>query len=113
MTTEQIAERLIAAKQHVPFVQANLLESGADDPADVERWRERLHQHGIWANKPVPMFPYPGSPGYTRRWGAPDDQAWERAVGHYLHGFSEFSDIQDSRPRPLAELESWWTHAAR
>jgi B12-binding domain/radical SAM domain protein of rhizo-twelve system len=113
MTTEQIAERLIAAKQHVPFVQANLLESGADDPADVERWRQRLHQHGIWANKPVPMFPYPGSPGYTRRWGAPDDQAWERAVGHYLDGFSEFSDIQDSRPRPLAELEGWSTHAAR
>jgi B12-binding domain/radical SAM domain protein of rhizo-twelve system len=113
MTTEQIADRLITAKQHVAFVQANLLESGTDDPADVERWRQHLRQHGIWANKPVPMFPYPGSPGYSRRWGAPDDEAWERAMDHYLHGFSEFSDIQDARPRPLPELEVTPAHARR
>jgi B12-binding domain/radical SAM domain protein of rhizo-twelve system len=106
LTTEQLAERLICAKDHVPFVQANLLESGSDDPADVEAWRARLHRSGVWANKPVPMFPYPGSPGYTRRWGAPDDRAWERAMEHYLASFGEFSDIQDPRPRPLDELEA-------
>jgi anaerobic magnesium-protoporphyrin IX monomethyl ester cyclase len=105
LTTEQLAERLICAKQHVAFVQANLLESGSDDPADVERWRRDLQAHGVWANKPVPMFPYPGSPGYSRRWGTPDDRAWERAMDEYLHGFREFSDIQDARPRPLHELE--------
>jgi anaerobic magnesium-protoporphyrin IX monomethyl ester cyclase len=106
LTTEQLTDRLICAKQHVPFVQANLLESGTDDPDDVERWRQHLQTHGVWANKPVPMFPYPGSPGYSRRWGAPDDQAWERAMDAYLTGFDEFSDIQDARPLPLHELEA-------
>jgi B12-binding domain/radical SAM domain protein of rhizo-twelve system len=105
LSTQQIADRLIAAKRHVPFVQANLLESGSDDPADVERWRQHLQGFGVWANKPVPMFPYPGSPGYTRQWGAPDDRAWERAMDSYLSRYHEFSDIQESRPRPLAELE--------
>jgi anaerobic magnesium-protoporphyrin IX monomethyl ester cyclase len=105
LSTEQIASRLIAAKQHVPFVQANLLESGADDPDEVEQWRERLRAHGVWANKPVPMFSYPGSPGYARMWGTPDDRAWERAMDEYLTRFDEFSDIQDARPRPLDELE--------
>jgi hypothetical protein len=51
------------------------------------------------------MFSYPGSPGYTRHWGAPDDRAWERAVDAYLARFNDFSDIQDARPRPLHELE--------
>lgn len=109
LTTEQLASRLIHARQFVPFVQANLLESGSDDPADVEAWRERLQQQGVWANKPVPMFPYPGSPGYARRWGAPDDSAWERAMDFYLAQFDEFSDIQNARPLPLSELEM---HAA-
>lgn len=105
LTTEEIAERLLCAKRHVPFVQANLLESGTDDPADVERWRQHLQAHGVWANKPVPLFPYPGSPGYARRWGAPDDAAWERAMDHYLTQYDEFSDIQDARPVPLDALE--------
>jgi B12-binding domain/radical SAM domain protein of rhizo-twelve system len=109
LTTEAIADRLIAAKAHVPFVQANLLESGSDDPAEVERWRARLLEAGVWANKPVPMFPYPGSPGYARRWGAPDDVAWERAMDDYLRHYREFSDIQDRHPRALGELESWCT----
>jgi B12-binding domain/radical SAM domain protein of rhizo-twelve system len=113
LSTQQLADRLIAAKSHVRFVQANLLESGTDDPDEVEAWRERLQAHGVWANKPVPMFPYPGSPGYTRQWGAPDDEAWERAMDHYLARFDEFSDIQDARPRPLADLEMSSVDAAR
>jgi B12-binding domain/radical SAM domain protein of rhizo-twelve system len=111
LSTEQIAERLIHAKRRVPFVQANLLESGTDDPLEVERWRSHLQQFGVWANKPVPMFPYPGSPGYSKRWGAPDERAWERAMDHYLAHFNEFSDIQESRPRPLSELEVRAAHA--
>jgi anaerobic magnesium-protoporphyrin IX monomethyl ester cyclase len=105
LTTEEITNRLMCAKQHVPFVQANLLESGFDDPVEVERWRGHLERSGVWANKPVPMFLYPGSPGYARQWGALDDRAWERAVDDYLARKPEFSDIQDAAPRPLSELE--------
>jgi B12-binding domain/radical SAM domain protein of rhizo-twelve system len=105
LSTEEITARLIHAKAVVPFVQANLLESGADDPDAVERWRQHLQQFGVWANKPVPMFPYPGSPEYTRRWGAADDRAWERATDDYLGRFEHFSDIQDARPHRLSELE--------
>lgn len=105
LTTEQLADRLIYARGRVPFVQANLLESGADDPAAVRAWRGRLQKYGVWANEPVPMFPYPGSPDYTKRWGAPDDRAWERAMEAYLGRFEAFSDIQDAHPRPLHELE--------
>jgi B12-binding domain/radical SAM domain protein of rhizo-twelve system len=106
ITTDEITARLIFARQHVPFVQANLLDSKDDDPAEVEAWRTRLQAHGVWANKPVPLFSYPGSPGYTRRWGAPDEQAWERAHEEYLGAFSEFSDIQDQSPATLIQLES-------
>jgi hypothetical protein len=59
----------------------------------------------VWANKPVPLFPYPGSPDYTKRWGAPDDRAWERALDYYLEHHHEFSDIQNERPLPLEALE--------
>jgi anaerobic magnesium-protoporphyrin IX monomethyl ester cyclase len=106
LSTEQLTERLIAAKEHVPFVQANLLDTGCDDPNVVEAWRQDLLACGIWANKPVPMFLYPGSPGYTRRWGPVDDEAWDRAIADYLTRFDEFSDIQDPRPLPLNHLET-------
>ena len=106
LTTEQISERLVHARQTIPFVQANLLDAQVDDPEAVESWRQYLIGHGVWANKPVPLFPYPGSPDYSRRWGHPDDQAWERAVDHYLASFDAFSDIQEARPRRLSELET-------
>jgi B12-binding domain/radical SAM domain protein of rhizo-twelve system len=105
MSTEAITDRLIAARRFVPFVQANLLECGTDDPKLVEAWRKSLADAGVWANKPVPMFPYPGSPGYAREWGTPDDAAWERAMDSYLGQYCEFSDIQDARPLRLADLE--------
>jgi B12-binding domain/radical SAM domain protein of rhizo-twelve system len=105
LSTDELADRLIYAKRQVPFVQANLLESQDDDPEDVEAFRKRLADHGVWANKPVPLFPYPGSPDYTRRWGPPDDRAWERAHAFYLGNFDEFSDVQEQRPVPLVELE--------
>jgi B12-binding domain/radical SAM domain protein of rhizo-twelve system len=105
ITTSQISDRLIQAKQRVPFVQANLLDAHDDDPANVQAWREHLQAHGVWANEPVPLFPYPGSPDYTRRWGLPDDMAWERAHEFYLKGFDTFSDIQEQRPAPLVNLE--------
>ena len=104
--TEELADRLLEARRHVPFVQANLLEMPQDDPALVDSWRTRLRDAGVWANDPVPLFPYPGSPDYRRLWGLPDDDAWERAVDHYLATFADFSELQDARPRPLAELEA-------
>ena len=113
LTTEQISDRMVHARRTVPFVQANLLDAQVDSADAVEEWRQYLISHGVWANKPVPLFPYPGSPGYSRRWGAPDDQAWERAVNHYLASFDEFSDIQDARPLRLDELEIDVPHVGR
>jgi anaerobic magnesium-protoporphyrin IX monomethyl ester cyclase len=106
MDTEELADRLIEAKRHVAFVQANLLEMPQDDEDLIERWRGRLQDAGVWANDPVPLFPYPGSPDYRRLWGLPDDDAWERAVDYYLDTFASFSDLQEVRPRTLAELEA-------
>ncbi|MDF1586122.1 TIGR04295 family B12-binding domain-containing radical SAM protein [Marinimicrococcus flavescens] len=105
LDTEELAERLIEAKRHVPFVQANLLEMPQDDPAVIGQWRERLRGEGVWANDPVPLFPYPGSPDYRRLWGLPDEEAWERAVDYYLDTFVDFSELQEARPRRLPELE--------
>lgn len=105
MSTEELSQRLIFAKNLVPFVQANLLAMTEDDSEAVEQWRRHLESYGVWANKPVPLFPYPGSPEYTRMWGPPDDAAWERAHEAYLKGFNSFSDIQEQRPQKLVELE--------
>ncbi len=105
LSTDQLAERLIFAKAHIPFVQANLLEMTEDDVEAIEAWRAHLHDHGVWANKPVPLFVYPGSPEYTRKWGDADDLAWERAHDDYLRVNREFSDIQEQRPVPLVQLE--------
>lgn len=106
LTTEDLTERLLYARARVPFVQANLLDSAEDDPGEVEEWRARLRAHNVWSNTPVPLFPYPGSPDYTNRWGSPDDNAWERAHEFYLKTFDEFSDIQEQRPGTLVQLES-------
>ena len=69
-STEELTERLILAKRCVPFVQANLIETPLDDPSTVGQWREEMRAYGIWANDPVPLFPYPGSPDYRKLWGA-------------------------------------------
>jgi anaerobic magnesium-protoporphyrin IX monomethyl ester cyclase len=105
LSTEALTERLIYAKRSTPFVQANLIASG-DDKKVVQRWREQLRDEGVWANDPVPLFPYPGSPDYTRLWGLPDDDAWERAVDYYLDRYSTLSDLQEARPSRLDVLEA-------
>jgi B12-binding domain/radical SAM domain protein of rhizo-twelve system len=106
LTTEELSERLVHAKRSVPFVQANLIKMPQDDPARIVAWREALKREGVWANDPVPLYPYPSSPDYRRMWGSPDDRAWERAHDYYLGQFEHLSEIQDERPLPLAELES-------
>ena len=106
MSTDDLAERLLYARRSVPFVQANLIETTSDDPAMIATWREGLRARGVWANDPVPLYPYPSSPDYRKLWGLPDEQAWERAHTHYLSQFDAFSDIQDDRPAPLPDLEA-------
>ena len=106
VSTEELTQRLIYARRSVPFVQANLIQSGADDPGVVASWREELQRAGVWANDPVPLYPYPSSPDYRKLFGEPDADAWERAHEHYLDQFDRFSDIQEQRPLPLRELET-------
>ena len=110
LSTDELAERLIHARKRVPFVQANLIEMVQDDDALVAQWREKLLRNGVWANEPVPLYPYPSSPDYRRLWGEPDSRAWERAHDWYLANFHHFSDIQDQRPAALSELESGCCH---
>lgn len=105
MSTRELTELFVIAKKHVPFVQANLLDSAVDRREDVSAWCDALRAEGVWANDPVPLFPYPGSPEYARRFGASDDVAWERAHEQYLERFDSFSEIQESAPTPLTELE--------
>src|ERR1700716_850894 len=38
MTTEQLADRLLTARRHVPFVEAHLIEVAEDDDLAVQRW---------------------------------------------------------------------------
>jgi B12-binding domain/radical SAM domain protein of rhizo-twelve system len=106
LDTEDLAALLIKARQHVPFVQANLIGMAQDEQKLVDHWRSRLINAGVWANEPVPLYPYPSSPSYRELWGEPDDAAWERAHDHYLGTFAAFSDIQSERPLPLAQLEA-------
>ena len=108
LSTERITELLKYARRNIPWVQANLIETLHDDPADVAAWQADLKQSGVWVSEPVPMFPFPGSPLYVETFGLPpDDEAWERAHRHYLGLFNErgYSDIQEQHPVPLEGLE--------
>ena len=114
MSTDDLADRLVTARRNVPFVQANLIATEGDDPQLVAEWRDRLQAQDVWANDPVPLYPYPSSPAYRELWGLPDDFAWERAHEFYLTQFRRFSDLQDQQPLPLPELErhlAGWRHA--
>lgn len=106
--TDRITELLLCARQHIPWVQANLIKTPKDDPTVVARWQAELKSAGIWVSEPVPMFPFPGSPQYVETFGAqPDDNAWERAHSFYLQLFTDkgYSDIQEQNPLSLSELE--------
>lgn len=108
VTTSRIETLLITARQHIPWVQANLIKTTTDDPVEVARFQKHLKDNGVWVSEPVPMFPFPGSPQYVHTFGEqPDEQAWERAHGFYLQLFAErgFSDIQSQHPKQLVELE--------
>jgi len=107
ISTDRITELLIYARKRVPWVQANLILTEHDDRGQVREFQENLRRDGVWVSEPVPMFAFPGTPDYLQRFGAPDDNAWERAHEHYLSAFRDkgFSDIQDQRPVPIEDLE--------
>ncbi len=108
LSTERISDLLIYARQHIPWVQANLIKTPEDNPTAVALWQSRLKSAGVWVSEPVPMFPFPGSPQYVTTFGAqPDEQAWERAHSFYLQLFEDkgYSDIQEQHPLSLQELE--------
>jgi anaerobic magnesium-protoporphyrin IX monomethyl ester cyclase len=111
MDTDELTQRLILARKHIPFVQANLIRMPQDDLDSVRLWREALQSEGVWANDPVPLFPYPSSPDYRKLWGVPDDRAWERALSYYLGQFGSMSELQDEQPLPLEQLEHEWEAA--
>ena len=75
-STDRIETLLIEARRHIPWVQANLIETTKDQPAEVARFQKRLKDNGVWVSEPVPMFPFPGSPQYIQTFGAePDNHA--------------------------------------
>jgi hypothetical protein len=70
---------------------ARALRAGEPDRDGRRRCRPRrgvarapAAPSGVWANDPVPLYPYPSSPDYRRLWGEPDARAWERAHEWYL-----------------------------
>jgi B12-binding domain/radical SAM domain protein of rhizo-twelve system len=107
MSTDRLSELLIHAKKGIPWVQANLILTEHDDRETIRVWQEKLKAHGVWVSDPVPMFPYPGTPLFQQIFGAPDDEAWERAHRYYTGAFREkgYSDIQEATPVPIEELE--------
>jgi B12-binding domain/radical SAM domain protein of rhizo-twelve system len=107
-TTERIETLLVYARRYIPWVQANLIETTKDDPAEVDRFQTYLKSQGVWVSEPVPMFPFPGSPLYVQTFHEqPDERAWERAHSFYLQLFADrgYSDIQEQHPLSLEELE--------
>ena len=108
LTTDEFTERLIHAKRHVPFVQANLLDAKVDDAEDdrgLARAPARARRVGERAGAAVPVSRLArllASAG-----ALPDDEAWERAHEYYLSEYAEFSDIQEtpSAAAPAARVE--------
>jgi B12-binding domain/radical SAM domain protein of rhizo-twelve system len=107
LSTERLSQLLIYARSRIPWVQANLILTEHDERREIRAWQEQLKSRGVWVSDPVPMFPFPGTPDYLKRFGPPDDHAWERAHRYYLGTFDDkgYSDIQQSRPSSLEELE--------
>jgi anaerobic magnesium-protoporphyrin IX monomethyl ester cyclase len=110
LETSELVERLIYARNFVPFVQANLIRMEEDEADMIRHWRTELSRHDVWSNDPVPLYRYPSSPSYRELWGEPDDRAWEQAHDHYLQEFDAFSDLQSGRPFSLQQLESCCLH---
>ena len=77
LSTGEIAERLIFARRHVPFVQANLLGMEQDDAEAVEAWRAAPVRAGSVGQPPGAPVPLPR----LARICAPVGQPGRRGVG--------------------------------
>lgn len=89
------------------FVRANLLGGSLDRRLEVAAWTDEARRHGVVVVEPAPLFPSPGSPGYTRQFGACDDLAWERAYAPYLTAL----ESSNEPPIPMSELEHASAHS--
>ncbi len=99
ISTADITDRLVFAKESVgiPFVQANLLDSLDDDPAEVEAWRGNSARMACGPTSPCRCFPIRdrpithcdgalwtirrGSARMTGTWGASTNSATSRSNG--------------------------------
>ena len=106
MTTDELADRLIHARRTVPFVQANLLEVARDDAELVTAWRKKLLAANVWANDPVPLYPYPSSPDYRKLFGAPDEAAWSAPTATTSNNSPASATSRTKTPLPLRTLEA-------
>jgi len=108
LENDRIISLLATARRSIPWVQANLIAGADDDARAIAEWRTTLIDGGIWASRPVPVYAFPGSPLYQILYGAPDDQAWERAHADYLKANADggYSDIQAAAPLRLEDLET-------
>ena len=79
LTTEEFTERLIHAKERVPFVQANLLDAEVDDPDEVERWREHLQRARRLGEQAGAAVSLSRLPRLHEALGRAGRRAWERA----------------------------------
>ena len=105
LTTEEITERLIHAKRHVPFVQANLLDSGADDPGEVEalaRASAAARRVGEQAGAAVSLSGLARLHAALGRAGRP--RLGAGASNHYL---AQFTRVQRHPGSAAAAVWSW------
>ena len=71
LDTDELADLLIKARRHVPFVKANLIGMEEDEAEMVAAWRDRLLAAGVWANEPVPLYPYLSPEQYEKQHAQP------------------------------------------
>ena len=72
---------------------------------------KRLRANGVWANDPVPLYPYPGSPDYRRLWGAPDERPGSARTRITSRSSTASATSRTSDRLPLPELEAPCCHA--
>ena len=84
LSTDELAERLIHAKRTVPFVQANLIATGGDDPARGRALARRAAASTAYGPTSRCRCSPTRLAGLPPPVGVPDDDAWERALDYYL-----------------------------
>ena len=74
MTTDELADRLVSPAGTCRSSRRTCSRWPTTTTALVAAWREGLKRNGVWANDPVPLYPYPVLARLPPRcWGPPDD----------------------------------------